>query len=267
MAASRLTATSTDPYLPFEHSTTRHAPNPGSTCTRRFDNAIGLRLGEHLITYSAKPYSSPPQPSRCFGALQLVTTAGKGLAAPAWRPNRAGGLCYTACGDEAVHDGDSQERQAAPAGDGPPAGLSQAEWEGYLRGWQRRIAEEEATLQRRLVFARSSLPALVQALRRHGATEVYLFGSLGVPGGGDWHRELLRHRVLHAYGSPLVWDKMAHLVEEAPLRVSEAAGRSGPLLGIRASIGTRRRLGIQEARAGPGDCSRRQRAARVRGGG
>lgn len=67
----------------------------------------------------------------------------------------------------------------------------------------------------------------------------------GVPGSGDWHRELLRmmaravpevrpavlspeslewldgcrrfrHRVLHTYGSPLVWDKMAHLVEGAP---------------------------------------------------
>lgn len=33
-------------------------------------------------------------------------------------------------------------------------------------------------LPKRFVHARSSLPALVQALRRHGATEVYLFGSL-----------------------------------------------------------------------------------------
>ncbi|NLG68574.1 MAG: hypothetical protein GX496_03265 [Firmicutes bacterium] len=67
----------------------------------------------------------------------------------------------------------------------------------------------------------------------------------GTPGGGDWHRELLRmmaravpevrpaalspeslewldgcrkfrHRVLHVYASPLVWAKMAHLVAEAP---------------------------------------------------
>lgn len=67
----------------------------------------------------------------------------------------------------------------------------------------------------------------------------------GAPSGGEWHRELLRmmartvpevrppvlspenmdwldeyckfrRRVLHAYGSPLIWETMAHLVREAP---------------------------------------------------
>ncbi|HEY8426152.1 MAG TPA: nucleotidyltransferase domain-containing protein [Limnochordales bacterium] len=78
----------------------------------------------------------------------------------------------------AMHGRESQERRAAPAELGPPAGLSQAEWEGYLRGWRRRLAEEAAASQRRMAQARSSLPSLVQTLRRHGATEVYLFGSL-----------------------------------------------------------------------------------------
>ena len=67
----------------------------------------------------------------------------------------------------------------------------------------------------------------------------------GAPAGPEWHRELLRlmaravpevrpavvssetltwldeyrkfrHRVLRAYGSPLIWQKMAHLVRQAP---------------------------------------------------
>ena len=74
--------------------------------------------------------------------------------------------------------GASEGRRAASAALEPPAGLSQAEWEGYLRGWRRRIAEEEAALQKRVAQARACLPALVDTLRRYGATEVYLFGSL-----------------------------------------------------------------------------------------
>ena len=67
----------------------------------------------------------------------------------------------------------------------------------------------------------------------------------GAPSGPEWHRELLRlmsrdvpevrpavvsaetvmwldeyrkfrHRVLRAYGSPLIWEKMAHLVRQMP---------------------------------------------------
>lgn len=67
----------------------------------------------------------------------------------------------------------------------------------------------------------------------------------GAPGGPEWHRELLRlmarevpevrpavvsaetlnwldeyrtfrHRLLRAYGSPLIWQRMAHLVRQAP---------------------------------------------------
>ncbi|WP_324715481.1 nucleotidyltransferase domain-containing protein [Carboxydochorda subterranea] len=47
-----------------------------------------------------------------------------------------------------------------------------------MRGWRRRAAQEEAALQKRAAEARSSLPALVETLRRYGATEVYVFGSL-----------------------------------------------------------------------------------------
>lgn len=58
-------------------------------------------------------------------------------------------------------------------------GLSPAyEWEGYLRGWWRRIAEEEAALQKRVAQARACLPALVNTVRQYVATEAYLFASL-----------------------------------------------------------------------------------------
>ena len=77
-----------------------------------------------------------------------------------------------------MHRGESEGRRAAPDALEPPAGLAQAEWEGYLRGWRRRIAEEEAALEKQLAQARSSLPALVNTLCRYGATEVYLFWSL-----------------------------------------------------------------------------------------
>ncbi|WP_324670171.1 nucleotidyltransferase domain-containing protein [Geochorda subterranea] len=62
--------------------------------------------------------------------------------------------------------------------------MSQAEWEGYLRGWRRGIAEEETALENRLAQARSSLPALVETLSQYGATEIYLFGSLCT---GEFH--------------------------------------------------------------------------------
>lgn len=65
--------------------------------------------------------------------------------------------------------------QSTPA---PPPGMSPAEWEGYLRGWQRRLAQEERALETRRQRARSALPALVETLREFGATEVHLFGSL-----------------------------------------------------------------------------------------
>ena len=60
----------------------------------------------------------------------------------------------------------------------PPPGMSREEWEGYLRGWRRRLAQEEQALKARREQALSALPALVEILRQYGATEVYLFGSL-----------------------------------------------------------------------------------------
>lgn len=67
----------------------------------------------------------------------------------------------------------------------PPPGMSWAEWEGYLRGWRRRLAQEEQALKERREQALSALPALVEILRQYGATEIYLFGSLRT---GLFHR-------------------------------------------------------------------------------
>ena len=68
--------------------------------------------------------------------------------------------------------------ESLPTTPEPPPGMSRAEWEGYLRGWRRRLAQEEQALKARREQAFSALPVLVEILRQYGATEVYLFGSL-----------------------------------------------------------------------------------------
>lgn len=75
----------------------------------------------------------------------------------------------------AKHVGPDRPPPSTPA---PPPGMSPEEWEGYLRGWRRRLAQEERALEARRQQARSALPALVETLRQYGAVEVYLFGSL-----------------------------------------------------------------------------------------